>query len=706
MDGLNDNVKNLNWAEATSRAVVVTTSAIPDHPIVFVNAAFSVLTGYSYNEAMGRNCRFLQGSETDSGVVDEIAEALSSGLSIRREILNYRKNGEAFWNDLTLDPIRDADGAITGYIGVQHDATDRRSAENAKREVEQRLHNIISHVPGYVFRRVLKPDGAIEMPFVSNSLNGILGLPEGTIVTGPEFIAHIHPGDRDKFLGDLRQSASNLSTFYEEFRLVAANGAVRWIRSHAPPQSMPNGDVVWDGLAIEITAEKSSETELAFLAFHDPLTGLCNRLNFNNALARAIGLIDERKRMAVFIVDLDTFQEINDALGQSIGDDVLQMIGERLKASAERCQGIVARLGGDEFGIMIPDVSTDEQSIADLCQTICTEISRPLRISEHELVLQACVGVVIFPSDSDKQQAIIPDLAIELLKRADLALHIAKQEGPGAYSVYRPEADERLRNRMILRQSLHRGTEEKQFELHYHPLVALSSGRIVGAEALVRWNHPELGMQRPDMFIPLAEASGAIIPLGAWVIAEAMAQHQAWARAGLAPPPIAINVSSVQLRKPGFIATVEQALAETGADPRNFEFELTEGLIIEPSPEIFHTLSWIKSLGFGVTIDDFGTGYSTFKYLRDFPIDKIKIDQTFVRQLVIGSSDASIIKAMIALSRSLGVKIVAEGIETMMQRDFLRDEGCEIGQGYLFGAPLTAEDFGWLQRSAITLPVT
>jgi PAS domain S-box-containing protein len=376
MDGLNDNVKNLNWAEATSRAVVVTTSAIPDHPIVFVNAAFSVLTGYSYNEVMGRNCRFLQGSETDSGVVDEIAEALSSGLSIRREILNYRKNGEAFWNDLTLDPIRDADGAITGYIGVQHDATDRRSAENAKREVEQRLHNIISHVPGYVFRRVLKPDGAIEMPFVSNSLNGILGLPEGTIVTGPEFIAHIHPGDRDKFLGDLRQSASNLSTFYEEFRLVAANGAVRWIRSHAPPQSMPNGDVVWDGLAIEITAEKSSETELAFLAFHDPLTGLCNRLNFNNALARAIGLIDERKRMAVFIVDLDTFQEINDALGQSIGDDVLQMIGERLKASAERCQGIVARLGGDEFGIMIPDVSTDEQSIADLCQTICTEIGR------------------------------------------------------------------------------------------------------------------------------------------------------------------------------------------------------------------------------------------------------------------------------------------------------------------------------------------
>jgi EAL domain-containing protein (putative c-di-GMP-specific phosphodiesterase class I) len=285
-------------------------------------------------------------------------------------------------------------------------------------------------------------------------------------------------------------------------------------------------------------------------------------------------------------------------------------------------------------------------------------------------------------------------------------LRAAKQEGPGAYRVYSVAFDDRLRNRLALRQSLHRAIEGQQFELHYQPLVQLASGRIVGAEALVRWNHPELGTQRPDVFIPLAEASGMIVPLGAWAIKQAMRQGQLWKRPGVGAPRIAINISSIQLAKPGFIAAVEQALSETGADPRDFEFELTEGLMIEPSSETLAILTWVKSLGFGITIDDFGTGYSTFKYLRDFPVDKIKIDQTFVRQLAIDSSDASIIRSMIALSRSLGVQIVAEGVETAMQRDFLRDEGCEVGQGYFFSLPLTAEDFGWLLRSGLNLPVS
>jgi EAL domain-containing protein (putative c-di-GMP-specific phosphodiesterase class I) len=242
--------------------------------------------------------------------------------------------------------------------------------------------------------------------------------------------------------------------------------------------------------------------------------------------------------------------------------------------------------------------------------------------------------------------------------------------------------------------------------LHYQPLINLESGRIIGGEALVRWNHPELGMQRPDLFIPLAENSGLIMPLGAWIMKEAMRQVQAWKRQGIDVPRIAINVSSVQLQKPDFISVVEQALAGTGANPTDFEFELTEGVLIEASREMLSVLNALKCLGFGITIDDFGTGHSTFKYLRDFPVDKIKIDQTFVRQLVIGSNDASIIRSMIALSRSLGLAIVAEGIETAMQRDFLREEGCETGQGYFFSLPLAAEDFGWILQRRATLPMS
>jgi EAL domain-containing protein (putative c-di-GMP-specific phosphodiesterase class I) len=283
-------------------------------------------------------------------------------------------------------------------------------------------------------------------------------------------------------------------------------------------------------------------------------------------------------------------------------------------------------------------------------------------------------------------------------------MQAAKREGYGSHRIYTPDLDDRLQNRMALRQSLHRAVIEDRLKLHYQPLVDLGSGRIIGAEALVRWYHPEFGLQRPDLFIPLAEESGFIVQLGAWVIHEAMRQSQSWKQQGFNPPRIAVNVSSVQLQKPGFIATVEKALAETGADAHDFEFELTEGLLIEASSDVLSILTAIKALGFGITIDDFGTGNATFKYLRDFPIDKIKIDQVFVRQLVIDSSDAFIIRAMVALSRSLGINILAEGIETEMQREFLRQEGCESGQGYLFSMPLVAEDFGWMIEHRVTLP--
>jgi diguanylate cyclase (GGDEF)-like protein/PAS domain S-box-containing protein len=691
---------------ATSRAIVLSVVTKSDCIISFVNPAFTALTGYEPHEVIGRNCRFLQGADSDRRVATEIRTAVSGGLPIRREILNYRKNGEAFWNDLTIDPIHDAAGALIGFVGVQYDASEAHAAKDGQAEAELRLRNIVSNVPGYVYRRVLKTDGTIDVPYLSPSINALLGIPEGAVVTGAEFYRHVHPDDHDRVMAGIRRSASKLSLFHEEFRLVSSNGVVRWFRSDAPPRRTADGDIVWDGLAIEITLEKISEAEAAFLAFHDSLTGLSNRVRFKNALIKAIeSCSPNEKAIGVFFVDIDAFQEINEALGQSAGDDVLRAVAARLKAIADDAAGTVARLGADEFALMLP-IAPEAGSISNLSFTICHDLARPMHVAGTEIAVRACVGATRFPDPFETGMPATADACVELMKQADLALRAAKQEGAGTCRLYSAKFDDRLHNRMALRQSLQRAIAEEQFELHYQPLVDLESGRIIGGEALVRWNHPELGMQRPDLFIPLAENSGLIVPLGAWVMKEAMRQVQAWKRQGIDVPRIAINVSSVQLQKPDFISVVEQALAETGADPTDFEFELTEGGLIEASSEMLSVLNALKCLGFGITIDDFGTGHSTFKYLRDFPVDKIKIDQTFVRQLVIGSNDASIIRSMIALSRSLGLAIVAEGIETTMQRDFLREEGCETGQGYFFSLPLAAEDFGWILQRRATLPMS
>jgi diguanylate cyclase (GGDEF)-like protein/PAS domain S-box-containing protein len=689
----------------TSRAVIISDVTQPDNPIVFANQAFVALTGYEQAESLGRNCRFLQGPDTDWQVVDEIREAISSGLSIRRELLNYRKNGERFWNDVTIDPIRDDAGAVVGFIGVQQDSTSRHAALEAKIEAEQRLNDITSHVPGYVYRRVLKSDGSVELPYLSPSFHAMLGLPEGDIVTADEFFRRVHPDDLEGLKDGIMRSAADLSAFHEEFRLVSLNGRVHWVRSDAPARRFPNGDVVWDGLALEITREKVTQDDLAFLAFHDSLTGLSNRVRFKNALSDAVAAILEEQQIGIFLIDVDGFQEINEAFGQPTGDEVLRTIGQRLKSLVESDNGTVARLGGDEFAVLLPAMSAFG-SVSGFAAAISHDVTRPMQILGRQMFVQVCVGATMFPFPNETSQLIAGDVPTELMKRADLALHLAKQNGPGAQRLYEAEFDDRIRNRVALRQSLHHAIEDQQFELHYHPLVELASGRIVGAEALVRWNHPEFGMQRPDLFIPLAETSGLIVPLGAWVMTQAMRQHEAWRRQGLKPPRISINLSSVQLKKADFLAVVERALADTRADPSGFDLELTEGLLIEPSPEILDVLRWLKSLGFEITVDDFGTGHSTFKYLREFPVDKIKIDQTFVRQLVVESSDAAIVRAMIGLSRSLGIKIVAEGIETETQRDFLLDEGCEIGQGYLFSLPLNAEDFGWLIQRNMTLPIS
>ncbi len=685
-------------ASSATACVIVCDAQQLDMPIVFVNQAFTSLTGYLPHEAVGRNCRFLQGPLTDQETVQYLRQALAAGVSVSCELLNYRKSGASYWNSMSIDPVRDQSGTVTHFISFQHDCSSERAAVAGLINAEEQLASVINNIPGYIFRRVMRPDLTLYYPFISRSIFRILGMPEDTDWTSDEFVNHVHADDRPDFIKAVIQSGLNLIPLRAEFRVVPASGAEIWFRSDSIPHVTSDGDVVWEGLAVDVTAEKISESKLSYLAHHDLLTGLANRLQFRTLVVEAIaGTTAVTSNVALFYVDLDDFQILNEELGQSIGDLVLQNVGQRLLAFAAKRGGAVARLGGDEFAVLIPAIGPS-LGIQAICDAMRQDLLRPAIIAGHVIAIDVCVGAALYQDFDDPLSCSADERGAELMKRADLALRHAKQDGPGSCRVYSPDADDRVQNRMALRRSLHDGLTNEQFELHYQPLVDLLTGDIVGAEALVRWNHPELGMQRPDLFIPYAESSGLIVPLGTWIMKRAMQQAQLWRKQGLLPPRIAINLSAIQLQRPGFASAVERAMDETGVNPTDFEFELTEGTLIGAARGIHRELDRLRELGFGLAIDDFGTGHSTLKYLRDFPVDKIKIDQTFVRQLVIDSNDASIIRAIVALSRSMKLDVVAEGIETFMQRDFLLDEGCRVGQGYLLSLPLAAEDFAWLLK--------
>jgi diguanylate cyclase (GGDEF)-like protein len=647
----------------------------------------------------------LQGPETDAAAIDDVRQAVASGRSIRREVLSYRKDGQTYWSDVSIDPIRSGHGRLIGAAAVMHDCSVTHIERAERLAALTRLELITSNAPGYVFQRVLKTDGTICYEYLSPSLFRILGLPEDTDWSAGQNFAWLKPDDREDFLRLTLQSATDMTTLRCDIRVLSAAGAPMWFRTNSSPRRLPNGDTVWEGLALDVTAERDVRAELDFVAQHDVLTGLPNRLFFKSAVLQSLGRdADPACKTALFHIDLHAFADINKSRGEAVADRLLRRIALTLRELAETMGGTVARMGGDEFGMLLPAMLLGESAV-DVGKRICAEIRRPIFIDGTMIVIEACIGA----ADSAPETAGLPpgaeDRSAELMKRLGLAVNAAKRDGAGTCVLYSPAIDDGFAHLSNLRNSLRQAIEEKQFELHYQPLVDLTTGRIIGAEALVRWSHPEFGLIRPDIFIPMAESTRLIVPLGGWITRTAMRQSQLWKKSGVTVPRISINLSGVQLQSPDFLRMVEHALEETGCDAADFEFELTEGLLIEISPEVSARLSALKALGFTLALDDFGSGHATFAYLRQFPVDKIKIDQTFIRHLVVGSSDALIVRAMISMAHSLGLEVLAEGVETARQRDFLIEEGCTSGQGYLFSLPLNAEDFAWILEKRSCLPL-
>lgn len=429
---------------------------------------------------------------------------------------------------------------------------------------------------------------------------------------------------------------------------------------------------------------QTAKVELDHLAHHDVLTGLPNRILMYDRLAQAIALTRRTgKQLAVLFMDLDRFKHINDSLGHSVGDQLLQSVGRRLLACV-RQSDTISRQGGDEFVALIPDIDHAEDA-ALAAQKMLAAIALPHRIEQHDLHIGASIGIGIYPDDGLDAET--------LIKHADTAMFHAKDKGRNTYAFFEQRMTTRAIARQSIEASLRLALERQEFVLHYQPKINLHSGTIVGIEALVRWQHPQRGLLEPAQFVPIAEDSGLILPLGRWVLREACRQARAWQDAGLPPVVIAVNTSALEFRAEDFLANLRTVLEETRLQPRYLELELTESMLMRDASAADSVLHALSAMGVQLAVDDFGTGYSSLSYLRQFPINTLKIDQSFVNNMTRNANDASLVSAVISMGKSLKQRVIAEGVETAEQVAFLLEQQCDEGQGFFFGNPMGAEAF-------------
>jgi diguanylate cyclase (GGDEF)-like protein len=451
------------------------------------------------------------------------------------------------------------------------------------------------------------------------------------------------------------------------------NGRTFKIR-HRP---MPDGG--WVATHEDITEQRQSEVKIEYMAHHDALTDLANRVLLNERLEHALSRrIDREEMVAVHHLDLDQFKAVNDTFGHSAGDKLLKLVADRLRGLARETDTI-ARMGGDEFVIVQAPIS-DPADATSLAQRIIEVMSEPYDIDGHQAVIGASVGIAVGPGDGLK-----PD---KLLRNADLALYRAKGDGRGTFRFFEPAMDLQMQTRRIMEQDLRRALPAGQFELYYQPVVNLASNEISGFEALIRWNHPQKGLVAPAAFIPLAEEIGFIVPIGEWVIRQACTTAAQWP----GDLHVAVNISAVQFRSPGLMQVIVGALAASGLHPTRLEIEITESVLLQNKETTLAVLHQLRALGIRIAMDDFGTGYSSLTYLQCFPFDKIKIDRSFVKDITENAGSLNIVRAVAALANGMGMTATAEGVETSEQLDKITSEGCTEMQGYLFSRPLPAQE--------------
>ncbi len=492
-------------------------------------------------------------------------------------------------------------------------------------------------------------------------------------------------GEHDEaFFKDMWKSIVELGSWQGE--IIDKNKAGNHFYKHLAINAVKNEQGLvthYISISSDISERKEYDKNVHFLAYYDVLTGLPNRTLLRDRLGQMIAAAHrDNMQFALLFLDLDRFKYINDSMGHSVGDKLLQSVAQRLQVCV-REGDTVSRIGGDEFIVLLREI--DEQGVALVADKLLKTLATPFNLNGQEISTYASVGIALYPEHAT-------DIDV-LMKNADAAMYCAKENGRNNYKFFTPEMNFRANQVFLMEKDLRVALEQDQFTLVYQPQVDLMTGKICGAEALLRWKHPEKGFISPAEFIPVAEETGQIVPIGEWVIRTACWRFAAWQKQGMPAIPIAVNLSIRQLRQPNLAEVIEAALEENGLDPHYLELEITEGIMMGDTKSAMAFLSRMHSLGVQMSIDDFGTGFSSLSYLKNLPVNKLKIDQSFVRDIETDESDAAIVRSIISLGHRLDLKVIAEGVETLEQLDFLRIRGCDEVQGYYFSRPLPADDF-------------
>lgn len=684
---LQENSRLASAIANVTTGVVITDPNQPNNPIIFVNPGFTATTGYTLEEVIGHNCRFLQGEATDLTVLQQLREAIAHARAHTCVLLNYRKDGTSFWNELSVNPVFDPQGKLIYFVGLQADVTARKQSEAALRESEERYALAVQGANDGIWDWNLKTS---EIYF-SPRWKSMLGYANEEVTNSlDEWFERIHPEDLEWVKVKISAHLDGLTPHFEhEHRMLHRDGTYRWMLSRGLAVRDAAGQATrMAGSQTDITTHKQAEEQLLHDAFYDALTGLPNRALLTDRLKQVVQMAKRNSsyRFAVLFLDIDRFKVINDSLGHMLGDELLVAIAQRLRHCL-RPTDTVARLGGDEFVLLLEDVS-DVSSVTTVADRVQQELTLPFNLNGHEVFTSASIGIALSETGYE-----LPE---DLLRDADTAMYRAKAQGRARYEIFNTGMHVRALALLHLETDLRRAIaadhltgDRQEFQLYYQPIVSLKTRCMVGFEALLRWQHPSRGFISPVEFVPIAEETGLIIPIGDWVLREACRQMQVWHTQFpmKLPLTVSVNLSSKQFT-PRLIQQIEQVLHDTHLDTRSLRLEITESALMENLESAASLLATVRSLGIQLSMDDFGTGYSSLSYLHRFPIDTLKIDRSFINKVDADGEQLAIVRTIITLAWNLGMDVVAEGVETPKQLAQLRSLKCEYGQGFLFSKPL------------------
>lgn len=658
--------------EQSPVSVVITDT---EGTIEYINPTAEQISGYNKEEVIGANPRIFNSGKHSHKDYRQMWDALHAGERWQGVFRNKRKSGELYWEAASISSIRNEAGMITHFVAVKDDISERKQTEDTLR--------MNAAVFETTTEGILITDAHSRIMSVNRAFSRITGYTQDEVIglTPRMLRSELHDENFYSEMWDVLNSNNNWSG---EVWNKRKDGTIypQWLSISAIKNSE---DEIQQYVAVfsDITQRKEHEDKIRQQANFDALTGLPNRSLLKRKLKQTLRKAKEQhQHCALLFIDLDRFKAVNDTMGHATGDKLLQQVARRLEKEIQD-KDTIARFGGDEFVVILPHVDEDGQ-LASSSQRIIDCLREPFKLRERELYIGASIGISRFPDDCIDSDT--------MLRHADMAMYKAKEQGRNQYQFFNSELREHVKNRTDLEQALRLALQNGEFELYYQPIVNSHTGSVYSVESLVRWSHPERGIVSPGEFIPLAEETGLIQALGLWVFERACVQQVLWRQQGINDLSVAINISSSQ-RHLGFDATVAKSIIEkTGANPGRIIIEITESMFLDGSEEAIDWLNNLKSLGVQLAIDDFGTGYSSLSYLKRFPIDKLKIDRAFIKDLPGDEDDASLVKAIIAMAHSLGLSLVAEGVETPDQLDYLRHLNCDLIQGYLFSKPLPADE--------------